>query len=92
MKPTTATTYQELKDFKESYKEDITEIKLTLRGIFEQTKKTNGRVTSLEVSQMECPAREAFKTGLIRKNLWNSAVLIVAIVSAMAAWAAVVLK
>jgi len=61
-RPTTATVYQEVKDFKETYHGDIQDIKKTLNDVATQTRKTNGRVTKLETLQENCPAREAFKT------------------------------
>ena len=70
MKPTTATINQELKDFKETYKTDILEIKETLNDIHSQTKKTNGRVTKIETKQEGCPARNAFKVE--NRNASNS--------------------
>lgn len=86
MKPTTETIHQEVKDFKETYKNDISDIKVALSQILEQAKKTNGRVTRQEVLQEECPARAAFKQGKITANIWNMVFAIVAVVAAIAAW------
>ena len=77
-KMTTAVINQELKDFKVQYKEDIVEVKGTLKEILDQAKKTNGRVTTLETRQNDCPAREHFIKGKTSYHIYNVITLIIA--------------
>lgn len=86
MKPTAATINQEVKDFKETYKGDIQEIKATLHEILTQAKHTNGRVTKVETMQIECPARDSFKQGKISYNIWHTVTTLIAIAAIIVAW------
>ncbi len=63
MNPTSATIHQEVKDFKDTYRTDIREIKTALNDILTQARHTNGRVTTLEVKEKTCPARQNYELG-----------------------------
>ena len=92
MKPTTETTYQELKDFKQELKEDIIEIKSTLKDIYTQTKRTNGRVTTLEVVQNSCPAKELYVSGRLVQNRWQILSSVIAVLALGAAYLAIFIQ
>lgn len=73
---------QEIKDFKETYKNDISDIKNKLKDIYVQTKKTNGRVTKLETIQENCP----YIKGKISQHIITFIMMIIALASAISVY------
>ena len=80
--PTILTTYQELQDFKDMYSRDIKEIQNSLSDILAETRKTNGRVTKLEIQRES----QANSTSFFTTQAWNVIMAIIAIFAAAAAW------
>lgn len=72
---------QKLDDHIEQQRLDIAEIKSILNQIFDQTKKTNGRVTTLEANEINCPAKKEVQILIKQKEeSWKKTAVIASII------------
>jgi len=71
---------QELSDFKDEIISRFDRVEKKIDGIDVQTRKTNGRVTTLEIKEETCTARKFYADGATKKD-WT--MVIVSFLSAL---------